>query len=399
MPLDITSLIYNSFQEAQKKYEQHYKNGNYKEAAKHAHKCADLLFKLSKQMPEQKKRYLELADKYLTLSENIGKRKPGVKKGKTLEVQKGEEKEDVIKSMDAEFEQSITSLISKSEIKWEDIAGLEYTKKLMKESIFFALAQPDKKVRIESLSRILLHGPPGTGKTLLAQAASTGLGATFFNVSIDKLLSRYVGDSPRLIGAMFRVAKTHAPSIVFLDEIEALVAKRDTGKESAAGVTQTFLGGLDGFKKAGEHGYVLFMSASNRPWLIDEAILSRFDKRIYVPLPEAKSREEIFKIHLKKRGFDIDTDYSELAKLTENYSGRDIRNVCMDAIMSMLRRANPNIYQIVEKEDVDAMRNAHYHIKTIKKQELLDAIQKVKPAANKELLKKYDEWKEQFGAE
>ncbi len=266
------------------------------------------------------------------------------------------------------------------------------------EALFYSLAKPSIPVKIEPPRRFLLYGPPGTGKTMLAMAASNMLKATFFNVSIDRVLSRYVGDSPRMISAIFRQAIRHAPSIIFFDEVEVLAMRRDSDRQAATGIVQTFLTELDGFKTKKLEKPVIVIAATNKPWILDEAILSRFEKRIYVPLPDRKAREEIFRLHLEKKGFQIiGITYEELAKLTEGYSGRDIKNICQTAIIMMLRRANPNIVEkLMKVKDLHELERETYKVEPITKEELLKAIQRVKPTITKDYIKKYEDWSKQY---
>ncbi|MCE4601893.1 MAG: ATP-binding protein, partial [Desulfurococcales archaeon] len=240
----------------------------------------------------------------------------------------------------------------------------------------------------------LLYGPPGTGKTMLAMAASNLLKATFINVSVDRVLSRYVGDSPRMISAIFRLAYRRAPSIVFFDEVETLVAKRDTGREAATGLVQTFLTELDGFKSKKLDKPVIVMAATNKPWMLDEAILSRFEKRIYIPLPDREARREIFRLNIEGKGLRLEgITLDELADMTEGYSGRDIANACREATMMMLRRANPDIYKRLEAVgSLAELQTQKYRVEPIRREEILAALKKVKPPITREELRRYEEW-------
>ncbi len=169
----------------------------------------------------------------------------------------------LIGKMEGEFRARIESLISKSNIKWSEIGGLEEEKGSIMEAVFFAIASPDININVPKLRNILLFGPPGTGKTTIAKAISSNIDATFFNVTISELLSRYVGDSERLVSKLYDTARDMSPSVVFIDEIESLVRKRDENK-STTSVLQQFLGQLDGFS-TGEQ-FVLTVAATNILW-------------------------------------------------------------------------------------------------------------------------------------
>ena len=268
------------------------------------------------------------------------------------------------------------------------------------EAIYYSIAKPEAPVKLEPPRRFLLFGPPGTGKTMLAMAASNMLKATFFNVSVDRVLSRYVGDSPRMIAAVFRVAYKKAPSIIFFDEVETLVVKRDSGRETAIGLVQTFLTELDGFKSKQLEKPVIVIAATNKPWMLDEAVLSRFEKRIYIPLPDRKARIQLFKLEIEKKGFKLEgITYEELADMTKGYSGRDIRNACKEAVMMMLRRANPDIYfKITKVQTLQQLQQERFKISPIKREEVIRAIKKIKPAVTKEHIKMYEEWAQKYAS-
>ena len=383
--------------------------GDYQTAAKHAKRVAELLRELARIRSWGRRELLSLAEEYEDLYQRLSRNMPPSKPIPTLPAARqaprgraGGGRESLGGApegdLDAEFEAKAESLIARANVTWDDIAGLDEVKKSLVEAIFYSIAAPeDPNVRVDPPRRFLLYGPPGTGKTMLAMAASNMLGATFINVSVDKVLSRYVGDAPRMISAIFRVAIRKAPSIVFFDEVETLMMKRDTGREAATGLVQTLLTELDGFKTKKLDKPVIVIAATNKPWLLDEAILSRFEKKIYVPLPDQKAREAIFRLNIEKKGFQLQgITYQELAQMTEGYSGRDIANACREAIMMMLRRANPDIYQKLTKiTDPTTLSTLKYKVLPIQRQEIIQAIKKVKPPITKEELEKYEKWAKQ----
>lgn len=413
MGIDPTSFLHEEVRKAKRRLEKALAKGDHLAAARQARRVAELLRELAKYKRVGGKDLLRLAEEYDALArklktgeavpasqlpEEVGEelRKPPTLKPKARRAETGE----VVK-MDKEFESIAESLIAKADVTWDDIAGLDRVKKALMEAIYFSIARPEAPVKLEPPRRFLLYGPPGTGKTMLAMAASNMLKATFFNVSVDRVLSRYVGDSPRIISAIFRVAYRKAPSIIFFDEIETLVAKRDTGKEAATGVVQTFLTELDGFKSKHLDKPVIVIAATNKPWMLDEAILSRFEKRVYIPLPDKEARKELFRLEIEKKGFTLEgITYDELAEMTEGYSGRDIRNACKEAIMAMLRRANPDIYErIMRVSTLAELQQAKYRVLPIKREEIVEAIKRVKPATTPEDIRRYEEWAKVHGAE
>ena len=407
MSIDPTAFLHDEVKRAKARLEKALARGDTATAYRQARRVAELLRELAKYKRVGGKELLRLASEYEELANRLRgssaakrplSRQPARIRGGTRggAAERGSE----TARMDEEFEAQAEALIARADVTWDDIAGLEEAKKSLIEAIYFSLAKPEAPVEITPPRRFLLYGPPGTGKTMLAMAASNMLGATFFNVSVDRVLSRYVGDSPRMISAIFRVAARRAPSIIFFDEIEVLVAKRDTGKEAATGVVQTFLTELDGFKSKKLEKPVIVIAATNKPWMLDEAILSRFEKRIYIPLPDHEARKQLFRLELEKKGFKIQgITYDELADLTEGYSGRDIANACKEAIMQMLREANPDIYtKTTGPLTLQQLQQAKYRVKPITRKHLLQALQKTKPATTQEELQKYKEWASKHGA-
>ncbi|MCD6488412.1 MAG: ATP-binding protein [Desulfurococcales archaeon] len=414
MSIDPTSFLHDEVRRAKKRLEKALREGDSVVASRQARRVAELLRELARYRSWGGGELLELAREYEELARKLSKGvvvpvsqlpREGAPAKPLSRPVRGVSRiatgESEVSKLDREFDAEAEKLIARADVTWNDIAGLEDVKKALMEAIYYSLAKPEIPVKLEPPRRLLLYGPPGTGKTMLAMAASNMLKATFFNVSVDRVLSRYVGDSPRMIAAIFRAAYRHAPSIIFFDEIETLVARRDTGKEAATGVVQTFLTELDGFKTKKLDKPVIVIAATNKPWMLDEAIISRFEKRIYIPLPDKRARIQLFKLELEKKGFKIqDITYEELAELTEGYSGRDIRNICKEAVMMMLRRANPDIYQqITRVENLAQLQKARYRVKPVTRQELIQAIHKVKPATTPQEIKKYIEWTQKHGTQ
>ncbi len=406
MAVDASSFIYQEIKKTKKKLDQAMASGDSETAAKLALRISELYKELARARKWGKKSALEMAEEYRRLYERLASgeaiprapraRGPGRAGGPRGGAKPGSGGGDSESGeLDMEFDAEAEKLIAKADVTWSDIAGLEEAKKALMEAIYYSLARPsDPGVRLEPPRRFLLYGPPGTGKTMLAMAASNMLKATFINVSVDRVLSRYVGDSPRMISAIFRLAYRRAPSIVFFDEVETLVAKRDTGREAATGLVQTFLTELDGFKSKKLDKPVIVMAATNKPWMLDEAILSRFEKRIYIPLPDREARREIFRLNIEGKGLRLEgITLDELADMTEGYSGRDIANACREATMMMLRRANPDIYKRLEAVgSLAELQTQKYRVEPIRREEILAALKKVKPPITREELRRYEEW-------
>ena len=278
-------------------------------------------------------------------------------------------------------------------VNWEDIAGLENVKQALREAIVLPIAKPElfKGARKPWSGILLLFGPPGCGKTLLAKAAATECKATFFSASSADLLSKWLGESEKLISSLFKVARLKAPSLIFMDEIDSVATKRGEGSESGGErrVKTQLLSEIQGLKSTHDKP-LLVLGATNRPWDIDNAMLSRFEKRVHVPLPDLKARAGIFKIHTE--GVDSalsDEDFIELAVRTDGYSGRDIANICREVIMLPVRELDMS--GLLENSDKDV------HVRDITLKDFKKTLKKVKPMTHATLIKKYNAWAEEFG--
>jgi SpoVK/Ycf46/Vps4 family AAA+-type ATPase len=290
----------------------------------------------------------------------------------------------------AKSKEAIDSMViyEKPTTKWEEIGGLKEAKREVKEAIILPMVS-GKPAFIEVPHTLLLYGPPGTGKTLLAKAASNTLKANFFEAKTSTLLSKYYGESEKIIGMLFDKARKNQPSMIFMDEFDAIMVTRDSGvHEATRRVISQLLMEIDGFSTKKDDN-VIIIAATNRPWDLDEAMISRFQRKIYVPLPEAESRKKIFEIHLKGSslpGLTID----ELSGMSEGYSGRDIASICREAIMCMIREQNPKL------EELTAVQVEKYSMKyrPLEKSDFEYAFSKIKKTVSPSLIKRYEDWKE-----
>ncbi len=226
------------------------------------------------------------------------------------------------------------------EVKWSDIGGLESAKQELIEAVEWPLKYPEafEAINTRPPRGVLLFGPPGTGKTMLAKAVATESEANFISIKGPELLSKYVGESERIVRETFRKARQASPAIIFFDEIDSIVPTRGAALDS--GVTErvvsqilTELDGLEELKN------VVVLAATNRPDIVDEALLrpGRLDRLIYIRPPDLKEREIIFNIHLKGKPLSTDVDAGKLAERSEGYVGADIEAICREAAMLALR--------------------------------------------------------------
>jgi transitional endoplasmic reticulum ATPase len=229
------------------------------------------------------------------------------------------------------------------DVRWEDVGGLAQIKERLVEAVEWPLHYADlfTQAGIRPPKGILLTGPPGCGKTLLAKAIASESKVNFISVKGPALLSKYVGDSEKGVREMFHKAKQAAPCIIFFDEIDALVPARGAGGSDAhvsERVLSQFLAEVDGVE---ELKGVLFLGATNRPDMLDPAILrpGRFDVIVAIPLPDEQSRREIFEVHLRNKPLAPGIDVQKLAATTQDFSGAEIQGICTKAALRAVRRA------------------------------------------------------------
>ncbi len=235
-------------------------------------------------------------------------------------------------------------------VTYDDVGGLDEQIREIRETVELPLLRPDlfKKVGIEPPRGVLLYGPPGTGKTLLARAVAHETKATFIRVIGSELVQKYIGEGARMVREMFELARERAPSIVFIDEIDAIGARRmDTSTSGDREVHRTMmqlLAEIDGFDPRGD---VKILAATNRPDILDPALLrpGRFDRLIQFPMPNEAARAAIFRIHVRGMNLADDVNLDLLAKETEGATGADIKAICTEAGMFAIRRGDEQVTQ------------------------------------------------------
>jgi len=229
-------------------------------------------------------------------------------------------------------------MAEKPNVKWDDVAGLEGAKDALKEAVILPVKFPQFFTgKRKPWSGLLLYGPPGTGKSYLAKAVATEADSTFFTVSSSDLVSKWMGESEKLVVQLFKMAKEKAPSIVFIDEIDSLGAARgDSESEAARRIKTQLLIEITAAKEGKDR--VLVLGATNLPYMLDNALRRRFDKRIYIALPEQHARAHMFKVHLGDTPHSVtEKEFQVLASRTEGFSGSDIAVVVKDVLMQPIR--------------------------------------------------------------
>eukprot|EP00842_Homolaphlyctis_polyrhiza_P004277 jgi/Hompol1/4850/HPOL_001650-RA len=246
-------------------------------------------------------------------------------------------------------------------VRWDDIAGLEGAKEALKEAVILPIRFPHLFTGKRTPWRgILLYGPPGTGKSYLAKAIATEAAATFFSVSSSDLVSKWMGESERLVKQLFQLARDNKPSIVFIDEVDSLCGSRGDGESEASRRIKTeFLVQMQGV--GNDQNGVLVLGATNIPWQIDAAIRRRFEKRIYIPLPDLNARARMIGLNIGSTPCKMtQRDHRLLAEKTEGFSGSDVSVLVRDALMEPVRKVQMATHfkqvQAPDRQDPTKMR-------------------------------------------
>uniref|UniRef100_A0A665WB50 microtubule-severing ATPase n=1 Tax=Echeneis naucrates TaxID=173247 RepID=A0A665WB50_ECHNA len=278
---------------------------------------------------------------------------------------------------------------SGASVSFGDIAGQDLAKQALQEIVILPALRPELFTGLRAPARgLLLFGPPGNGKTMLAKAVAAESNATFFNISAASLTSKYVGEGEKLVRALFAVARELQPSVIFIDEVDSLLCERREGEHDASRRLKTeFLIEFDGVQSGGDDR-VLVMGATNRPQELDEAVLRRFAKRVYVALPDEQTRATLLNNLLEKHGKPLSkNELSTLARMTAGYSGSDLTSLAKDAALGPIRELRP---EQVQKMAAHEMRN-------IKMKDFEDSLKRIKTSVSPATLNMYTKWNKDFG--
>jgi len=374
----------------------------------------------------------EKAAEYMTRAEHLKEHKINAKKGKTAigatasngnaggkKKDGGEEEEDAdLKKLRAGLTGAI--LTDKPNVKWEDVAGLESAKDSLKEAVILPIKFPQLFTgKRTPWKGILLYGPPGTGKSYLAKAVATEANSTFFSVSSSDLVSKWMGESERLVKQLFQMARENKPAIIFVDEVDSLCGTRGEGESEAARRIKTeFLVQMNGVGH--DDTGVLVLGATNIPWQLDNAIKRRFEKRIYIPLPGPEARRRVFELNVGSTPNElVRDDYRTLADQTDGYSGSDVAIIVRDALMQPVRKlmAATHFKPVVTPDepdkvkwtpcspgDPDAVEKTWTDVDSdellepaLRVNDFLMAVSKTRPTVSPDDIRKHEEWTNNSG--
>ena len=284
-------------------------------------------------------------------------------------------------------EPPVFALREKPSVTFDDIAGLEEAKQAIREAIIYPIKRPDL-FPLGWPRGILLFGPPGTGKTMLAAAVANEVDGEFLYVDAASIMSKWLGEGEKNVRKLFDYARARAregvPVIIFIDEIDALLGVHSNEVGGEVRVRNQFLKEMDGIQDKSSSLHVYVIGATNKPWKLDEPFIRRFQKRIYVPLPDRRARRKLLELLTRKIRLAPDVDLDRLADMLEGYSGSDIRDIVQAAYMRTIR-------EYFERGETGEPR-------PVSMRDFLEVLKIRKPSVDKTLLKMYEEWYEKFKA-
>ena len=312
---------------------------DYENAFQYYSKAAEKLNYIRKYDENQynKDVYTKKSIEYINRAKDI---KKAMEKGKGKEKKGGNGEGDEDEEAKKLEEQLSGCLVSeKPNVKWSDVAGLDKAKEALKEAVVLPIRFPQLfQGKRKPWKGILLYGPPGTGKSFIAKAAATETGGKFFSVSAANIVSKWMGESEKLIKGLFDLARKNRPAVIFLDEIDSVLSARSDSENDATRRLKTeFLIQMQGVGNDDEG--ILVLGATNIPWGLDPAVRRRFQKKIYIGLPEVDARRVMFQLNLGKTANTLtEEQFDDLAERTEGYSGSDIATLTQDAIYEPIRK-------------------------------------------------------------
>ncbi len=278
-------------------------------------------------------------------------------------------------------------LKEKPKVTFNDIAGLEEAKQAIKEAIIYPIRRPDL-FPLGWPRGILLFGPPGTGKTMLAAAVANEVDGEFLYVDAASIMSKWLGEGEKNVRKLFEYARERAregtPVIIFIDEIDALLGVHSNEVGGEVRVRNQFLKEMDGIQDKDSNLHVYVIGATNKPWKLDEPFIRRFQKRIYVPLPDRAARRKLLELLTSKIKLAPDVDLDKLADMLEGYSGSDIRDIVQGAYMRTIREYFES--------------GGRGEPRPVSMRDFMEILKVRKPSVDKGMLKLYEEWYERFKA-
>jgi SpoVK/Ycf46/Vps4 family AAA+-type ATPase len=282
-------------------------------------------------------------------------------------------------------------ITEKPKVSWDEVIGLETAKKAVKEAIVYPVQRPDL-FPLGWPRGILFFGPPGCGKTLLAAAVATEIDANFFSIDAASIMSKWLGEAEQNVAKLFGSARKSSnegkPAIVFVDELDSLMGAHSNEVGGEIRVRNQFLKEMDGIVDKGKALHVYVIGATNKPWDLDWAFIRRFQKRILVPLADHATRLSMLKLYSSNLQIGADVDLQELARLSEGFSGSDIRDVCQSAQLSLIGE----FFESGKAMDKEAKP------RVLTMADFRQILEERKPSVSLDMLSMYNRWFEAFKA-
>jgi SpoVK/Ycf46/Vps4 family AAA+-type ATPase len=280
----------------------------------------------------------------------------------------------------------------KPNIRWDEVVGLEDAKKALRESIIFPVHRPDL-FPLGWPRGLLMYGPPGCGKTLLAAATASEIDSYFITVDAASIMSKWLGEGERNVAKLFNSArklleKDAKSVIVFIDELDSILGSRTSEVGGEVRVRNQFLKEMDGISDKGKHLHLYVIGATNKPWSLDWPFLRRFQKRIYVPLPDIRARMQMLKQYTAPLKMDPSLKLEDLSKMTDGYSGSDMRDICQSVQLRV----------VSEVFDAEGAENTEVQPRPIGISDFKEVLRARRPSVSPEMLKAYANWAENFKA-
>jgi len=295
-----------------------------------------------------------------------------------------------VEILKADFDDLV--LKDKPNVKWDEVIGLEDAKRALRESIIYPTQRPDL-FPLGWPKGILLYGPPGNGKTLLAAATASEIDGYFINVDAASMMSKWLGEAEKNVAKLFSMARRvvsreNVPVILFIDEVDSLLGTRSNEIGGEVRVKNQFLTEMDGITSKSGRSPIYVIGATNKPWSLDWPFLRRFQKRIYVGLPDYNARLQMFRSYTAQLNIDPSLKLEDLAKITEGYSASDIRDICQGVQLKVVNE----LFESGKALDGNAQ------TRSISMNDFKEILKNRKPSVSQEMIKAYLRWTEQFKA-